>query len=150
MLQIFEKRTWAGANFWRAKNVGLYNFIDVFVGDWSGYGLDKNCSIPSFGDSLNDFENVSFEVSDGNALISINEIKLSSKLKDKLSSYIDPVSNSKCRFFLVPMELLQECLSELSNPRFKATGGKCRKCGLFDEYAPLDSNGKCLCYKCFM
>lgn len=150
MLQIFEKQTWAGAIFWKAKNVGRCENVDIFTGDWSGYGLYKKCSIPLIEESLDNFSNVSFEFSDGKTLYPIDSINFSIKLKDKLSMYLDPKCETQCRFILAPMQLLQECLSELSNPQFKATGGKCRKCGLFDEYAPLDSNGKCLCYKCFM
>ncbi len=29
------------------------------------------------------------------------------------------------------------------------SGGYCKRCKMFDEYAPLDDNGGCLCYKCY-
>ena len=28
-------------------------------------------------------------------------------------------------------------------------GATCRKCGLFDEYANVENDNKCLCYRCF-
>lgn len=35
------------------------------------------------------------------------------------------------------------------NRVLSATGGHCSKCNMLDEYAPLDSNGCCICYKCY-
>ena len=29
------------------------------------------------------------------------------------------------------------------------SGGYCKRCKMFDEYAPLDDSGGCLCYKCY-
>jgi len=29
------------------------------------------------------------------------------------------------------------------------TGGYCKKCHMYDEYSPIDDDGKCICYKCY-
>jgi hypothetical protein len=35
------------------------------------------------------------------------------------------------------------------NVILSSTGGNCNKCGMYDDYAPIDMNGKCVCYKCY-
>lgn len=45
---------------------------------------------------------------------------------------------------------LYDIVSKLIRPIPVATGGYCRICGAFDEYAPVDMDGKVLCYlHCF-
>jgi hypothetical protein len=36
----------------------------------------------------------------------------------------------------------------LSLPSPPKSGGKCKRCGLYDDYAILDNKGECLCYNC--
>ena len=33
--------------------------------------------------------------------------------------------------------------------KIKPNYGKCRKCGIKDEFAKIENDGYCICYKCF-
>jgi hypothetical protein len=87
-----------------------------------------------------------------NDLLPINCLDFNVHLKNDLNRYLYKYVINYCDYELVPIDLVKQLLQELYSNLIteQKSGGVCRKCGEYDDYAPIDSSdGKCFCYKCF-
>lgn len=122
----------------------------IYTGHWCGV----MSSYPVKNLPLDDYTELTIELSDGqHSLMSVDYLDIDKQLKDKIIKY-QYCGSQYCDFQSVPDSLIKELIIQLydvkANDIAQKYGGKCRKCGDYDDYAPIDScDGKCFCYKCF-
>jgi len=127
--------------------------IFIYTGIWGGV----KSSIPVENLSLDQYTKLSFALSSNEAgcthLLPISNLYINNQLKNCLIKHVYKFTNGNyCDFELVPIDLIKQLFQEIYPNLLtdQKSGGICRKCGAYDEYAPIDSlDGKCFCYKCF-
>ena len=126
--------------------------ILIYTGIWVGA---KN-SIPVENLSLDQYTKLSVALTNNDPgcddLLLLSKLDINPKLKSDLNRYLYKYTISYCDYELVPIDLIKQLFQELYPNLIteQKSGGICRKCGDFDDYAPVDSSdGKCFCYKCF-
>jgi hypothetical protein len=128
--------------------------IKIYTGVW----LIRSWSIPEYQPLLNDYTHLGLALIRANCrLLSFQDLKVPIYLKNILSSYVQEYNY--CSFIQVPKNIICNLFDELgiyeeiqSNNSIKEqikTGGICKRCKSYDEYAEIKSDGTCLCYKCF-
>lgn len=138
------------------KEIRIYTGV---IGIISGVIGIKDWSIPENCTSLDSYSHLGLALIDHSGkLFPFKDLKASAFLRDDLSSYFE-LSGYYCCFIQVPKNIICNLFNELGlsketqlNNSLKEqikTGGICKRCKSYDEYAEIKSDGTCLCYKCF-
>lgn len=129
--------------------------IKIYTGVW----IARSWSVPEYKSSLNDYTHLGLALIRSNCrLLTFQDLKVSSSLKNTLSSYIQEYNY--CSFIQVPKNIIYNLFIELGispketesnnlSSKQSKIGGICKRCKSFDEYAQIKSDGTCFCYKCF-
>ena len=121
---------------------------------YTGYWVSRSYSVPEYCKLLNDYTHLGVALIDySSKLLFFQDLKVSSTLESILSKYFEVPDF--CSFVALPKNIVCDLISELccnsnnSSSKQIKTGGICKRCKSFDEYAEIKSDGTCLCYNCF-